>query len=199
VKTSTVVCIGASAGGVQAIARILSGIPKLFPFPIVVVQHIAPQAQISPRLIFGSHFSGQVIEALDKMSLDPGNAYFAPPGYHLLIESDSSLALSQDDPVKYARPSIDVFFESAADSLAKDTVAILLTGASDDGASGLRDVQRCGGVAIAQDPRTAEVPTMPQAAIDLFHPDHVLDLEGITRYLKQLSERGNEACHETRC
>jgi two-component system chemotaxis response regulator CheB len=107
----------------------------------------------------------QVCEAEDKQVPEPGTIYFAPANYHLLVEPDGSMALSADDPVNHSRPSIDLLLESAADALRSRLIAVLLTGANQDGAEGLRAVARTGGTAIVEDPATARVPTMPAAGL----------------------------------
>jgi two-component system chemotaxis response regulator CheB len=112
--------------------------------------------------------------------------YFATPGYHLSVEQDRSLSLSLEDRVHYSRPSIDYLFESAADAYGSKLAAVLLTGANHDGARGLAQVKRRGGLTIVQDPQEAQVATMPQAALNIQQPDHVLTLNGIGRLLVEL-------------
>jgi two-component system chemotaxis response regulator CheB len=118
----------------------------------------------------------------DKTPLEPDHVYIAPPDYHVLVEA-GHLALSTEAPVQYARPSIDVLFESVADAYAERAVGIVLTGANADGASGLALIKRRGGVAIVQDPATSEKRAMPDAAIAATHADAVLPLEEIPAFL----------------
>ncbi len=167
-----VVFVGASAGGLEAVRQLLAEMPKLAGPPLVVVQHIAPQARTDLAMVYGESFHGKVLEATDKMMLEPGRAYFAPPGYHLLVEGDLGLALSTDDPVHFSRPSIDVLFESAA-VLGSRAVGVLLTGANQDGAAGLKAISEAGGTTMVQDPATAVASAMPLAALELFTPDFV--------------------------
>ena len=114
--------------------------------------------------------------------LEPGKAYLAPPGYHLLVER-GSLSLSTDEEVRYSRPSIDVLFESVADAYREDAVGVILTGASDDGAAGLARIRRRGGVTVVQEPATAERRTMPDAALARGRAHRVLALDEIAAFL----------------
>ena len=127
-----------------------------------------------------------VEEATDKQDIVPGTVYFATPGYHLSVEQDRSLSLSLEDRVHHSRPAIDYLFESAADVYGETLAAVLLTGANHDGARGLAQVKQRGGLTIVQDPQDAQVATMPQAALKLQQPDHVLPIHGIGRLLVEL-------------
>jgi two-component system chemotaxis response regulator CheB len=129
-----------------------------------------------------------VRQAEEKEPIAKGMIYTAPPGYHLLIEQDRSFALNCDPPVGYSRPSIDVLFESAAAAYGKSLMAVILTGANADGAEGTRQVRRKGGTTIAQDPGTAEHPFMPQAAINTGAVQHILRLEAIGVFLKNMNK-----------
>jgi two-component system chemotaxis response regulator CheB len=108
--------------------------------------------------------------------------YLAPPDYHLLVER-GSFALSVDERVQNARPSIDVLFESAADAYGEGVIGVILTGANQDGAAGLAKIKERGGVAIVQDPSGAERRTMPDAAIAATVADAVLPLDEIGRFI----------------
>ena len=182
----SVICIGASAGGVPAIQKLLAGFKEPVPVPIVIVQHIAHSTGIDLGMVFGQHYKGKLVEAIDKQTLEPGTVYFAPSSYHLLFEKDASLSLSQDEPVNFARPSIDVSMESAALSLGTKVMGVLLTGANSDGALGMKAIQDVGGYTIVQDPKTAEVSTMPQSALELIKPNRVTQLEQMADYITQL-------------
>lgn len=185
------ICIGTSAGGIAAIQKLLHSLPQEFKVPIVVTQHIASDAEFDLPLVFGRNFpNGLVLEAIDKMPLGKRSVYFAPPGYHLSIERDLSLSLSQEEPVHFARPSIDVFFESAAWALAEKGVGILLTGANADGAQGLLKMKQAGAVTIAQDPSEAEFRAMPAAAIELNAATEVMSLAEIGKFLGGLCAEG---------
>ena len=180
------VVIGASAGGFEALLTILKGLPAGYPMPLVAVLHLPENHESRLAELFGYRLSLQVREARDKESLAPGVLYFAPPGYHLSIENDRSFSLSCEDRVSYARPSIDVLFASAADAYGKSLAGILLTGANYDGAAGLSGMQVAGALTIVQDPASAEVSTMPEAAIRRMKPDLILPLAEIHSLLCKL-------------
>ena len=180
------VVIGASAGGLEALGMVLEGLPSGFRLPILVVQHVPANGPTHLAEIFGRRTRLLVKEADDKDQLRCGMLYFAAPGYHLLIESDRSLSLSQDDAVHFSRPSIDVLFESAADAWGPQVAGFLLTGANEDGAAGLEAIHRGGGLTVIQDPAEAAVPTMPRAALRRFAPDYILPLRDIHRLLREL-------------
>jgi two-component system chemotaxis response regulator CheB len=177
-----VVAVGASLGGLEAVQTLLRALPGGFRSPIVLVQHRAPQFDGHLRDLLNGHSALLVIEPDDKEPIVPGHVYLAPPGYHMIVEQDF-LSLSLDPPVLFARPSIDVLFESAADSYGADVVAVLLTGSNDDGASGAEAVKRAGGRVVIQDPATARAPAGPLAALERVAVDAVLPLEGIATWL----------------
>ena len=185
------VVIGASAGGVDALMEILPGLPASFGLPLVVVLHLSESHHSQLAEIFRRRMPMQVREAADKESLTPGTVYFAPPGYHLLVEADHSLSLSCEAQVHYSRPSIDVLMESAADAYGARLAGIVLTGANADGARGLDKIGRHGGLSVVQDPAEARMAVMPQAAIRLRQPDLILDLKSIHSLLLEL---GNNSC-----
>jgi two-component system chemotaxis response regulator CheB len=158
------VVIGASWGGLHAVSLILAGLPKAFDTPVAIVQH---RAKESDGLLVGllqSTTSLQVCDVEDKEPIRAGHVYVAPPDYHLLVD-DGHFSLSLDAAVRYSRPSIDVALASAAESCGAAAVGVLLTGANDDGARGLRRIVDRGGRALVQDPATAEVRTMPEAGL----------------------------------
>ena len=182
----SVVVVGTSAGGLRALERIFGSLPAEFPVPIACVQHRSKDSEL-----FASVMQGMVAlpvrEAEDKeLFLAPG-VYLAPPDYHLLVEPGGRLALSTDEPVSFSRPSIDVLFESAADSYGAGVVGVLLTGANHDGTRGLIRIRAAGGIAIVQDPTTAESPEMPSAAIAIGAADTVVPLDAIAGELVRRS------------
>ena len=183
------VVIGASAGGFEALLAILKDLPSTYPMPLVVVLHLPESHESKLAELFGYRLSVQVREARDKEPLAPGVLYFAPSGYHLSIENDYSFSLSCEDRVAYARPSIDVLFASAADAYGKALAGILLTGANYDGATGLAGMQVAGALTVVQDPASAEVPTMPEAAIRAMTPDLILSLAEIRSLLRRLGDK----------
>ena len=177
------VVIGTSAGGVEALLTLLKGLTGLeLPSLIVVIHQPADASGVAVEL-FRDLTLLPVKEAEDKAPVDAGTLYFAPAGYHLLIEKSRTFSLSTEAPVNYSRPSIDVTFESAADAYGKNLAGIVLTGANNDGAAGLKAIQECGGVTIVQDPFTAKFPQMPEAALGLLKPDFLLPLFKIKDFL----------------
>lgn len=181
------VVIGGSAGAVGALLKILPSLPADYPLPIIIVVHLPPDSDSILASLLNGRSQITVKEAEDKEVIRPGMAYVAPPNYHLLVEPDFQLSLSLDPPVLYSRPSIDVLFESAADAYGDSLIGIILTGASSDGASGLRAVGAAGGLALAQDPGSAEAATMPQAALDACPSAKGLDLSQIADALLTLT------------
>lgn len=183
------VVIGASAGALDALAVILHSLPADFPLPIVLVVHIPPDKKSVLAELFDARCRIRVLEAEDKEPLAPATAYFAPPDYHLLIEANRSLSLTNEEPVLFSRPSIDVLFESAADAYGSSLVGIVLTGANHDGAKGARAIAEAGGMVIIQDPRTAFAAAMPEAACKACPEARVMSLEAIAAYLQEV-QRG---------
>lgn len=181
-----VVVVGTSAGGLRALERVLGNLPAGFDVPIVAVQHRSRESELFAAVIQG-RIALPVREAEDKEALAAPGVYLAPPDYHLLLEPGGGLALSTDAPVSFSRPSIDVLFESAADAYGPGVLAVLLTGANHDGTRGLTRIRAAGGVAIVQDPATAESPEMPAAAITSGAADHVLSLGDIAGELVRRS------------
>lgn len=183
------VVIGASAGGFGVLMQLLPRLPAGYPLSVVVVVHLPDQMDSRLSELFGHRSALPVREARDKEPIAPGTVYFAPPGYHLLIERDRSFSLSCDERVNYARPSIDVLMLSAADAYGASLCGVVLTGANEDGAAGLAGIRIAGGLAVVQDPSSAEATTMPRAAIRLAHPHQVLDAPDIGALLLALGRR----------
>jgi two-component system chemotaxis response regulator CheB len=178
-----VVVMGASWGGLRALERIFGDLPADFGTPIVVAQHRDDDSddQLLARLL-NRHTGLCIVDAEDKAPLEPGTVLLAPPGYHVLM-ADGYVELNVDEPVQFARPSIDVLFETAADAYGERAIGVLLTGANADGAAGLAEIARCGGHTIVQDPATAERSEMPRAALDVLTPDVVAGLDEIAGLL----------------
>lgn len=181
------IVIGASHGGPKALQELVSVLPVDFPVPLVIVLHRHPAGKERAENQLDLACALTVKQAEDKEAVEAGTVYFAPPGYHLLIEDDETLSLSVDEKVNYSRPSIDVLFESAADVYGETLIGILLTGANRDGAAGLKSIKEAGGVTIVQNPGDAEAATMPKAALHLMKPDRVMSLSEITCYLEELA------------
>ena len=178
-----VIVIGTSWGGLDAVSRLLDGLDDAVRQPIVVVQHRSPESEDGALADLLAHHTGRIVrDADDKTELEPYHVYLGPPDYHVLLE-DGHIALSTDEPVQSARPSIDVLFESAADEYGDRAIGIVLTGANDDGARGLARIKDCGGVAIVQDPSSSERRAMPDAAIAATAADAILPLDEIPNFL----------------
>ena len=173
------IVIGASAGGVQALLRLLQRLPADFMTPTLVVLHLPRDRPSQIVELFDTHCPLPVREAIDKMPLSKGTVIFAPPDYHLLVEDDSNLALSRDEPVLFSRPAIDPLFISAAAVFSHRLLAILLTGASADGSEGVAAVRRAGGAVWIQQPEDAVSPFMPAAALAHAGAEAVLTLKDI--------------------
>lgn len=180
------IVVGASAGGVEALLKIFAAIKVGFRLPIITVLHIPDERRSQLASVFQARLQIPVKEADDKEDIVPGTLYFAGPGYHLSVERDFSLSLSQEDRVFHSRPSIDILFDSAADAYRKRLVGVLLTGANNDGAFGLSLIKRAGGMTVVQDPAQAQARTMPEAALALHEPDYLLPLNAIGQLLVEL-------------
>ena len=159
------VAIGTSWGGLDVLRTILQRLPAGLEAALVIAQHRSPESHPTAfRDLLGSVTLLRVREAEDKDELQMGTVYIAAPDYHLLVDGDR-FSLSTDEPVQYARPSIDVLLETAAESYRNRCIGVVLTGANDDGAHGLARVVELGGLAIVQDPATATRAEMPTAAL----------------------------------
>jgi two-component system chemotaxis response regulator CheB len=169
----SLVAIGGSAGSTQVIRDILSRMPDDFGVPILIVQHLheSDKGLLAENLAMTSNLP--VIIPLDKSPIFKAKAYVAPAGYHMLVEKNKTVALSVDEKVNHSRPSIDVLFESAAHAFGTGLVAVILTGASQDGAFGMKIVKQCGGTTIVQSPETSEYRCMPESVINAISPDYV--------------------------
>ena len=180
------VVIGGSAGALNVVREILRALELPARAPVVIVLHLPPRSPDGLAELLARECAFKVKQAEDKEPLEPGTVYLAPPGYHLLIESHRSFALSGDAPVHFSRPSIDVLFESAADAYGSGLLAILLSGASADGAAGLQEVSVAGGFTAVQAPSSAESETMPSAALHLFEPTFIWTPDELARELPRM-------------
>ncbi|HEY1172040.1 MAG TPA: chemotaxis protein CheB [Verrucomicrobiae bacterium] len=180
------VVIGASAGAVDALSKLLPLFPADFPAPIIIVIHLPPDQKSAMPALFAAKCQLTVKEAEDKEPTMPGTVYFAPPNYHVLLEQDGSLSLSSDEPLNFSRPSIDVLFESAADAHGARLAGIILSGANSDGAKGLRAIVDAGGSALVQSPQLAEAFVMPTSALEACPEAQSLSLPEIFETLQNL-------------
>lgn len=185
------IVIGVSAGGLKALRTILLGLPKGFIMPVIIVQHLSANSDGDWIEILDGMSHIRIKEAEEKEEIRPGVAYIAPPGYHLLIEEDRTFSLSAEDRVNFSRPSIDVLFESAADVYGKSLIGMILTGLNYDGAAGLKEIKNRGGLAIVEDPDTAEWASMPESAIEATEVDYIVPLEEIVPLLIKLQQQKN--------
>jgi two-component system chemotaxis response regulator CheB len=179
------VVIGASWGGLAALEVVFRGLPADFSLPIAVVLHRGVLSTDGLSAMLRRYTPLPVHETQDKEAILPGHIYVAPPDYHLLVET-GSFALSTEAPVRHARPSIDVLFESAADAYSEGVIGVVLTGSSQDGAAGAARIKARGGQVIVQTPETAASPVMPAAAIAAAHVDWILSLPEIGPRLASL-------------
>jgi two-component system chemotaxis response regulator CheB len=191
-KNFSAVVVGGSAGGIQAVSRLVADLPPDFPLPVVVVLHQHPDSNNCWHDLLRTRTSLPVLEALDKMPLTAGTIHCAPANYHLLLESDFSLALSVDEKINFARPSIDLLFSSAAEVFGPALIGVILTGANNDGAGGLADIAAGGGITIVQSPTSAEWPIMPSAALKAVPGALSIDLERIAAVLCELIRPGGK-------
>jgi two-component system chemotaxis response regulator CheB len=180
------IVVGCSAGGLTALEVLFAGLDPALPQAIAVCCHTGSSTVDLLCELLGEHASLPVTEAREREPLQGGVIHVAPSGYHLLVEADHRFSLSVDARVSFARPSIDVLFDSAAEAYRDSLIGIVLTGANRDGAKGLSQIRRHGGLAIVQDPAEAESTAMPRAALDLAGADHCLPLASIAPLLNRL-------------
>lgn len=185
----SVVVVGTSLGGLSALKVLLSGLPRDFRPPIIIVQHRGKSPDDALASLLGKETPLPVSEPNDKETLVSGHVYVAPADYHLLVEP-GSLALSTDAPVNYARPSVDVLFESAAEAYGSDVVGVILTGANQDGARGCARITERGGVVLVQDAASADAKAMPAAAMAATSAGRVVPLAELPTVLRDLCRRG---------
>lgn len=184
------VVIGVSMGGMHALKIILTALPADYPIPVIIVQHQGDDERGSLAELLNNLVTIDIKEAELNEIIKGSQVYLSSPGYHLLVEEDKTFGFSVDPPLNYSRPSIDVLFESAAEAYKDKLIGIILTGANTDGSQGMATIKQYGGLAIAQDPSTAEVATMPSAAISAANIDHVLPLEDIGEFMKRVLDVG---------
>jgi two-component system, chemotaxis family, protein-glutamate methylesterase/glutaminase len=180
------IAIGTSWGGLTALTTLLAKLPADFSIPVVVVQHRSKDSEPLLVRLLRDATDLRICEIEDKDPLTPGTVHIAPANYHVLVE-DGYFSLTIEEPVRFSRPSIDVLFTSLADAYRSAAVGVVLTGANEDGARGLARIVERRGRALVQDPKTAEVPTMPEAAIRAVPTAEVLSLGALAPRLVELS------------
>lgn len=176
------IAIGVSMGGTTALQILLPMLSPALPAAVGLVFH---RGQGSDQTLMGflqTYCRLPLIEPRDKTPIQPAHLYVAPADYHMLVEADH-FAVSTEAPVSFARPSIDVLFESAAEVYKQNAACVVLTGTGHDGAAGLVAIKRHGGMTIVQSPASAESPQMPEAAIATGMVDHVLSIHDIASML----------------
>lgn len=181
------VVLGVSTGGVDALKRLLTPLSADFPLPLLVVIHMGADSGDGLARLLNELMAIEVKEADEGEVIRPGTVYLAPANYHLLLEPNGQLALSTDPLVNFARPSIDVLFESAAVSFGPALIGVILTGAANDGALGLARIQEWGGYTIVQSPQDAVMDSMPTSALELMQPDQIVTLDELPALLLQLA------------
>ena len=185
------IVIGVSSGGMNALKFIFATLPAGFSIPIIIVQHVSPRSDNEWIKVLNENSNLTIKEADEKEKIEQGNVYIAPANYHLLIEEDKTFSLTIDERVNYARPSIDVLFETAAEAYKNKLIGMVLTGSNNDGTLGIKRIKECGGLAIIQDPVTAESSYMPASAIAAIDPDYILSLEEIIELIKKIDKKNN--------
>lgn len=166
------VVIGGSAGAIEVLGKVLAGLTDRFLPAVAIVIHLPPEGPNVLHEVFAAPGSPPMKPAEDKEPINPGTIYFAPPDYHLLVETGRTFALSQDDRLHFSRPAVDVLFESAAEAYGDRLMGVILSGANSDGAQGLRAVADAGGMAVVQALESAEMIAMPAAALEAV-PDSI--------------------------
>jgi two-component system chemotaxis response regulator CheB len=179
------VVVGASAGGVTALMRLVAGLPVDFPSPVLITLHVGAHKSVLPQLL-GGRTQLEVAHAHTGEALEAGKIRVAPPDHHMLV-ADGALMLTRGPKENCARPAIDPLFRSAALAHGPGVIGVVLTGKLDDGTNGLQEIKRRGGIAIAQDPEDADEPSMPASAIEHVDVDHVVPLELIPLLLTSLA------------
>jgi two-component system chemotaxis response regulator CheB len=185
VSGTEIVAIGASLGGLAALQTLLRRLPADLPSTVVIVQHRTHDGDSRLVDLLQSHAALPVSEPDDKEPIEAGHVYLAPANYHLIVERQF-FSLSVDPPVWFSRPSIDVLFESVADSYAASAIGVVLTCSNEDGAAGAEAIKRAGGLVLIQDPTGAESPVAVRAVLARTQVDAVLDLEQLADRLCQL-------------
>lgn len=181
--------IGGSAGSFKITSRIISCLPADFHLPVIVIMHRLRNVKTGIVSALANNSKISIYEPNDKDPIESGSIYIAPANYHLLIEKGCFFSLSTFSPVNHSRPSIDLSMKSAANVYRKHLLGILVSGANTDGAQGMMAIHKAGGTTIVQDPLEAEIPSMPEAAIDSFRPDHIYNADKIIKFIEKLGSR----------
>ncbi|MBN2669644.1 MAG: chemotaxis protein CheB [Bacteroidales bacterium] len=178
--------IGGSAGSFQVIVQLLSHLPENYPLPILLSLHRLKHVRNGFVEALSIKSKIKIIEPHDKEIIKAGVAYLAPANYHMLVDLDRRISLSIGPQVNHSRPSIDLSFQTAAESYRDKLVGVILSGANKDGAYGLKKVGDYGGFTIVQDPKEAQISTMPTSALNLFNPNKIFTVNQISDFINQL-------------
>lgn len=181
------IVIGISTGGVGTLKPLLGALPKDFPLPLIIVQHISRDTGERMALLLDELCAIRVKEADEQEVPVGGTVYLAPANYHLMVEPDGRFGLSTDPPVNFARPSVDVLFETAAEAFGSGLIGVVLTGAGADGSNGLKRIKEQGGATVIQDPADAAADSMPRQALQAVRPDYVVTLAQLPQLFVHLS------------
>ncbi|MFV0358081.1 MAG: chemotaxis protein CheB [Bacteroides thetaiotaomicron] len=181
------IVIGASAGGFKALEKLITGLKPSLTLPVIVVSHIASKAENYIVTYLNDKTDIRVKEVSEKEQIKGGTVYFAPPNYHVLVERNKSLSLTTEKPVSYARPSIDVLFETAAETYLDKLWGIILTGANSDGENGCRAIKKWGGYVLVQDPAEAEYQEMPMAVIRAGLQDRIVTIGEMVDLINEIN------------
>jgi two-component system, chemotaxis family, protein-glutamate methylesterase/glutaminase len=185
-RAVSALAIGCSAGGVDALCQLLPALDAECGIAVFVVVHLPRERPSRLVEVFSTKCQLAVLEAEDKQPVEAGAVYFAPPDYHLLLDSGPRLSLSVDQLVHFSRPAVDVLFQSAADVYGPQLIAMVLSGANEDGAAGLAAVKRAGGATLIQEPSTALATAMPEAALRAVPESPALDLTELAVSLRAI-------------
>ena len=186
-KTTGIVVMGASAGGVSALMMLVSKLPPAFPWAILVVQHIGNHPSVLPKLL-SSRGPLPAAHAQHEEPIMAGKIYVAPPDRHLLVEG-GHIRLSKGPKEHFTRPAIDPLFLSAALAYGSRAVGVIVTGTLEDGTAGLQAIKQCGGVAVVQDPDDAQESEMPRSALKYVCVDHCVPISRMAGVLVSLTGR----------
>ena len=186
-KGLNIIAIGGSAGAYEIIVEILENLPEYFNAAIIVVLHRNSKFETKIETSLSKRLNREVISIKDKFPILENNIYFAPPGYHTLVEPSNIFSLDISEPVQFSRPSIDVFFESLAEVNGKNTVAILLSGANNDGTNGFKTLLEHGATCYVQDPEEATIDTMPKSALAVSDKIQKLSNKQLIEYFNLIS------------
>ncbi|HZY78856.1 MAG TPA: chemotaxis protein CheB [Cyclobacteriaceae bacterium] len=183
------VVIGGSAGSFQGIVRILSAMPADFPLPVIMALHRLKHVRNGFVEALSLKSTLPVVEPQDKEPIKKSMVYLAPANYHLSMELGNCFSLSTEEMVNNSRPAIDITLSSAAYVYRNKLVGILLSGANRDGGLGMKSIHDKGGLTIVQEPSECMIDTMPKAALSVTSIDHVLSVDCIIEFLKELSQQ----------